>query len=138
MKMISFGFNLSYLSHKCYMHQFVFYSYIFYDIKFGCHFVKKNCWMLFSAKKTLYYAIAPTLFGMYFSMLLKHAYRDQESGISINSTQMVISTDGDQYAEAQSKTKIKKVLTRELLFADGSAIRPHSVQELQRILTAFF
>jgi hypothetical protein len=78
--------------------------------------------------------LSPTLFGIYFSMLLKHAIRDKEGGIFIHSH-----TDGGLYNAQRLKatTKVSKVLIRELLFVDDAAIVPHSVQELQILLSAF-
>jgi hypothetical protein len=69
---------------------------------------------------------APTVFGIYFSMLMKHAFRDQERGIFIHSR-----TNGGLYNEQRlkAKTKVSKGIIRELLFADDAAIVSHPVQE---------
>jgi hypothetical protein len=90
-----------------------------FEIKSG---VKQGC------------VLAPTLFGIYFSLLLKHAFRDQEGGIFIHSR-----SDGGLYnaQRLKAKTKIRRVLIRELLFADDAAITAHSEEELQHLLSAF-
>jgi hypothetical protein len=78
--------------------------------------------------------LAPTLFGIYFSMLLKHAFLDQEGGIFIQSR-----TSGGLYnaQRLNAKTKVSKMLIRELLLADDVTIVSHSVQELQSLLSVF-
>ena len=72
--------------------------------------------------------LAPTLFGIYFSLLLKYAFCDQDGGIYIHSR-----SDGGLYnaQRLKAKTKIRRVLIRELLFADDAAVTTHSEEELQ-------
>ena len=90
-----------------------------FEIKSG---VKQGC------------VLAPTLFGIYFSLLLRHAFRDQVGGVFIHSR-----SDGGLYnsQRLRAKTKIRQILIRELLFADDAAVAAHSEEELQELLDAF-
>ena len=67
--------------------------------------------------------LAPTLFGIFFSMLLQHAFNDCSEGVYIHTR-----ADGNLYniARLRAKTKVAKVLIHELLFADDAALTSHS------------
>ena len=78
--------------------------------------------------------LAPTLFGIFFSMLLQHAFNDCSEGVYIHTR-----ADGNLYniARLRAKTKVAKVLIRELLFADDAALTSHSEGGLQQLVTCF-
>ena len=73
----------------------------------------------------------PTLFGIFFSMLLHYAFADCEEGIYIRSR-----TDRKllNIAWLRAKTKVHELLIRELLFADDAALTSHSQEGLQRLV----
>ena len=75
--------------------------------------------------------LAPTLFGIFFSMLLHYAFADCEEGIYIRSR-----TDGKllNIAQLHTKTKVHELLIRELLFGDDAALTSHSQEGLQRLV----
>lgn len=75
--------------------------------------------------------LAPTLFGIFFSMLLHYAFADCLEGVYIRTR-----SDGKLFniARLRAKTKTLKVLIRELLFADDAALASHSEAGLQRLV----
>ena len=80
-----------------------------------CRGVKQGC------------VLAPTLFGIFFSALLAHAF-PQEDGIRLHTR----STGGlFNLSRLRAKTKTKRVLIRELLYADDAALVAHSEVHLQ-------
>lgn len=70
--------------------------------------------------------MAPTLFGIFFSMLLHYAFADCSEGVYIRTR-----PDGKLFniARLRAKTKTLKVLLRELLFADDAALASHPRQD---------
>lgn len=90
-----------------------------FDIRSG---VKQGC------------VLAPTLFGIFFSVLLKQAFGSATEGIY-----MYTRSDGQLFkpARLRAKTKVRKILIRDMLFADDAAITSHSKQELQRLMDRF-
>ena len=76
--------------------------------------------------------LAPTLFGIFFSMLLQYAFKDCSEGIYIHTR-----SDGKLYnlARLRAKTKVIEVLIRELLFADDAALTSHTEDGLQQLVT---
>ena len=78
--------------------------------------------------------LAPTLFGIFFSLLLSYAFRDSVDGIFIHTR-----SDGGLFnlSRLRAKTKVQKVLIRELLFADDAGIAAHSEAALQRLIDSF-
>ena len=76
--------------------------------------------------------LAPTLFGIFFSLLLKYAFDDSEDGVYIHSR-----SNGGLFnlARLRSKTKVLKILIRELLFADDAALATHSEEAMQRLIS---
>ncbi|XP_068756587.1 uncharacterized protein [Montipora capricornis] len=78
--------------------------------------------------------LAPTLFGIFFSLLLSYAFRDSEDGIFIHTR-----SDGGLFnmSRLRAKAKVQKVLIRELLFADDAGIAAHSEAALQRLIDSF-
>ena len=78
--------------------------------------------------------LAPTLFGIFFSLLLRHAFGSSEDGVFIHTR-----SDGNLFnlSRLRAKSKISRVLIRELLFADDAALAAHSEEALQRLITCF-
>ena len=72
--------------------------------------------------------LAPTLFGTFFALLLKHAFGTSEEGIYLHTR-----SDGRLFnlAGLRAKTKVREALIRDMLFADDAAISSHTQQELQ-------
>ncbi|KAK2177342.1 hypothetical protein NP493_605g01083 [Ridgeia piscesae] len=62
------------------------------------------------------------------------SFRDMEDGVYIQSSQ---SADLFNVAYIRAKTKTTRILMRELLFADDSALVAHSAEEMQKIVDAF-
>ena len=77
--------------------------------------------------------LAPTLFGIYFSVVLNHAFRNSTDGVYLHTR-----SDGNLFnlSRLKAKTRIRKVLVRELLYADDAALVSHSESELQRMVDA--
>ena len=78
--------------------------------------------------------LAPTLFGTFFSLLLQCAFDQSEDGVYIHTR-----SDGGLFnlARLRAKTKVRKVLLREMLFADDAALAAHSEEALQRLIDRF-
>ncbi|XP_067867364.1 uncharacterized protein [Heterodontus francisci] len=76
-------------------------------------------------------AFQPTLFGIFFTLLLSHAFKSSEGGIFLHTR-----SDGRLFnlARLRAKTKVRKVLIRELLFADDAALTSHTEECLQRLI----
>ena len=76
--------------------------------------------------------LAPTLFGIFFSMLLQYAFKDCSEGVYIHTR-----SDGKLFnmARLRAKTKVTKVLIREMLFADDAALTSHTEDGLQQLVT---
>ena len=75
--------------------------------------------------------LAPTLFGISFALLLKHAFGTSSDGVYLHTR-----TDGRLFniARLRSKSKISKVTVRGLLFADDEAIASYTQGGLQRLM----
>ena len=75
--------------------------------------------------------LAPTLFGIFFSMLLQYAFADCEDGVYVRTRH-----DGKLFnvARLRAKTKTHEVLIRDLLFADDAALTSHSEEGLQHLV----
>ena len=78
--------------------------------------------------------LAPMLFSMFLSAMLDEAFRDMGDGVYIQSRQ---SADPFNVAHFRAKTKTTRILMRELLFADDSALVAHSTEEMQKIVDGF-
>ena len=78
--------------------------------------------------------LAPTLFGIFFGMLLKHAFDTTKEGIYLRTR-----SDGrlSNLARLRAKTKVRKVLIRDMLFADDAAVATHTQEELQSLMDCF-
>ena len=90
-----------------------------FEIKSG---VKQGC------------VLAPTLFGIFFSLLLDFAFGRSHEGVLIHSR-----SDGKLFniSRFRATTKIRKVMIRELLFADDAAFLAHSEEDLQHLVSTF-
>ena len=78
--------------------------------------------------------LAPTLFGILFSLLLRYAFRDCEDGIYLHTR-----SNGNLFnlARLRAKKMVRSVLIREMLFADDAALVAHTEEALQRLITRF-
>ena len=80
--------------------------------------------------------LAPTLFSIFLSAMLDDAFRDMGDGVYIQSRQ-----SADLFNVAHFRVKPKttgtRILMRELLFADDSALVANSAEEMQKIVDAF-
>lgn len=78
--------------------------------------------------------LAPTLFGIFFSMLLKYAFDSSQDGIYLHTR-----SDGKLFnlARLRAKTKVSQILIREMLFADDAALASHTEEALQRLMDRF-
>jgi len=76
--------------------------------------------------------LAPTLFGIFFSLVLSHAFKSCDDGVYLHTR-----SDGKLFNLARLKavTKTRTVLIRELLFADDAALVSHSEAGLQRLVS---
>ena len=75
--------------------------------------------------------LAPTLFGIFLSMLLQYALVDCTEGVYIWTR-----SDGKFFniSRLRAKSKAYVLLIRELLFADYAALRSHSKEGLQHLV----
>ena len=78
--------------------------------------------------------LAPTLFSIFLSSTLDEAFSEIRDGVYIQSRQ---SADLFNVAHVRAKTKTTRILIRELLFADDTALVAHSAEEMQKIVDAF-
>ena len=67
--------------------------------------------------------LAPTLFGIFFALVLKHAFGIAQEGIYLQTR-----SDGRLFnvARLKAKTKAHKALIRDMLFADDAAVVTHT------------
>ena len=75
--------------------------------------------------------LAPTLFGIFFSMLLKHAFGNTNEGVYLHTR-----SDGGLFklSRMKAETLIRKTTVRDMLFADDAAIATHTEEELQLLM----
>ena len=87
-----------------------------------CSGVKQGC------------VLAPTLFGILFAMLLKHAFGTSREGIYLCTR-----SDGRLFnlARLRAKTKVREALIRDMLFADDAAVASHTQRGLQSLMDRF-
>ena len=78
--------------------------------------------------------LAPTLFAIFFSMMLREAKEDLTDGIYIR-----FRTDGSVFnlRRLLARTKTLECLILELLFADDCALLAHTEEVLQRVVNRF-
>jgi hypothetical protein len=80
--------------------------------------------------------LAPTLFGLYFSLVFKTAYDNLSSNVGVS---LLSRDDGNFFnlARFKSKTLTEKITIRELLYADDAALCASSAEQLQDLLDCF-
>lgn len=73
--------------------------------------------------------LAPTLFGIFFSLVLSYAFRESDDGVYLHTR-----SDGKLFnlARLRAKTKVRRILIQEMLFADDAALASHIQSGLQR------
>ena len=78
--------------------------------------------------------LAPTLFGIFFAVMLKHAFAPAAEGIYLRTR-----TDGMlfNFFRLRAKTKVQLRCLRDFLFADDAAVTAHSAEDLQQLMTRF-
>ena len=78
--------------------------------------------------------LAPTLFVIFVSLLLNHAFKHSTEGIHLHNR-----SHGKllNLAQLRTKSKVRTVLIRELLFADDAALTTHKEEELQQLISQF-
>ena len=90
-----------------------------FDIRSG---VKQGC------------VLAPTLFGIFFAALLKHAFGTATEGVYLRTR-----SDGRLFnlTRLRAKTKVREAVIRDMLFADDAAVTTHTQHELQSLMDRF-
>ena len=78
--------------------------------------------------------MAPVLFALYFSLMLKYAYGDLEKGVKFE-FRTTGGLHNQQRLNAKTKTRIAMIL--DLLFADDAALVATSLEEAQELLDRF-
>ena len=78
--------------------------------------------------------LAPTLFGIFFAVMLKHAFGNATEGIYLRTR-----SDGKLFnlSRLRAKSKVQLKCLRDFLFADDAAVTAHSDMELQQLMTRF-
>ena len=78
--------------------------------------------------------LAPTLFGIFFALLLKHAFKRSTDGVYLHSRSDVCLFN---ILRLCAKTKTRTVTIRDLFFADDAAMVSHQQDGLQRLMDKF-
>ena len=78
--------------------------------------------------------LAPTLFGIFFALVLKHAFGTAQEGIYLRTR-----SDGSLFnlARLKARTKVRKALIRNMLLANDAAVVIHTQRELQLLMDRF-
>ena len=78
--------------------------------------------------------LAPTLFEIFFAMMLKHAFGSAAEVIYLRTR-----TDRKLFnlSRLRAKTKVQMLCMRDFLFADDAAVTAHSAEDLQQLMTRF-
>ena len=71
--------------------------------------------------------LAPTPFGIFFGLLLKHAFDRATEGIRSDDRLFNL-------ARLRAKTKVSMALIRDMLFADDAGVATHTQEELQSLM----
>ena len=76
----------------------------------------------------------PTLFGIFFAMLLNSAFRHSDEGVHLHTR-----NEGKLFnlARLKGKTKFRTVLIKEMLFADDAALTSHTEEGLKQLIRKF-
>ena len=78
--------------------------------------------------------LAPTLFSLYLAAMLEVAFRSTEEGVYIQTRH---NADLFNVSHFKAKTKTERILVKELLFADDSAIVAHTAEGTQALVDRF-
>ena len=78
--------------------------------------------------------LAPTLIGIFFTVMLKHAFGPAAEGIYLRTR-----TEGKLFnlSRPRAKTKVQLRCLRDFLFADDAAVTAHSAEDLQQLMICF-
>ena len=78
--------------------------------------------------------LALTLFGIFFAVMLKHAFGPAAEDIYLRTK-----TDGKLFnlSRLRVKTEVQLRCLRHVLFADDAAVTTHSAEDLQQLMTRF-
>ena len=78
--------------------------------------------------------VAPTLFGIFFSLLLLHAFKLSSDGVYLHTR-----SDGKLFSIAllRAKIKVTEILILELLYSDDASLALHTEDDLQRLIDCF-
>ncbi|XP_050707960.1 uncharacterized protein LOC126993145 [Eriocheir sinensis] len=78
--------------------------------------------------------LAPTLFGIFFAVMLKHAFGPTTEGIYLRTR-----SDGKLFnlSRLRAKSKVQRKCVRDFLFADDAAVTAHSAEGLQQLMIRF-
>ena len=78
--------------------------------------------------------LAPTLFGIFFALLLRYAFGTAQEGIYLRTR-----SDGRLFnlGRLKARTKVREALIRDMLFADDAALATHTQRELQLLIDRF-
>ena len=76
--------------------------------------------------------LAQTLFGILFGLLLKHAFDTTTEGIYLRTRSELFNL-----ARLRTKTKVREVLIRDMLFADDAAVVAHTQDGLESLMDCF-
>ena len=81
-----------------------------------------------------YCVLAPTLFGIFFGAMIKHAFQNVNEGTLLHTR-----SSGKLFkmARLKAKTKVRELIIRELLFADDAGVVAHSEEDFQILLDNF-
>lgn len=78
--------------------------------------------------------LAPTPFGIFFSMLLTCAFNNNEDKVYLHTRS---DSKPLNLARLRAKTKVRTVTIKEALFADDAALATHTEEVLQRLIERF-
>lgn len=75
-----------------------------------------------------------TLFGIFFPLLLKHAFRTSMEGVYLHTR-----SDGQLFnlARLRVKTKLCEALIRDMFFTDDTTVTSHTEQQFQHLMDRF-
>ena len=78
--------------------------------------------------------LAPTIFGIFFSLLFKQTCGTAEEGIDLHTR-----TGRKLFSPSRlkAKTKVKKIILRDMLFADNAAVAAHNPSQLPYLMNRF-
>lgn len=78
--------------------------------------------------------MAPVLFALFFSVMLKHAFADVDTGVKFQ-----FRTSGGifNHQRFKAKTLLRRAIIRDLLFADDAALVATSLEEAQHLVDRF-